>query len=340
MSAFNEKIMETLLEKKDLSSNDVRELLDSLFAGQFSHVQAAAILLLWRAKGETEKEIATAAEAILARANSFEQPGVPLSDIVGTGGDGRNTINISTMASLVAATRGLDVAKHGNVSVSSKCGSADVLRALGLNIESQTKRPEESIKKFHWGFIFAPLFHPAFLAVKALRQELRVKTIFNILGPLVNPSRPDYMVLGVFDPHLIVPIANALKHLHVKRALVVNGSGLDEIAIHAETKCALLDQGQVSTFTWQPADLGLSTHPLNDLVGQGPKRNAEIFSEVIAGQGHAAHAAATAANAGALLWVAGKVDNIKMAVQAASESLALGEPMKLFAQIREFYHDA
>lgn len=337
MNLTNEQIIEELVLRKDLPNDVVSTLMERLFAQEIPNAQAAAILLLWRAKGESGGELLAASQEILRRAKPFHRPKGVIGDIVGTGGDGKNTINISTMASFVAASAGLSVAKHGNVLVSSKCGSADLLKALSINYDDEAKNPEECLAKLGWAFIFAPHYHPAFLAVKPLRQELKTKAVFNILGPLVNPARPDYLVLGVYDAKYLRPIAETLQRQKVKKALVVRGSGLDEIAVHGETECVLVDGDIITPFSITPFDMGLPECPLDDLIGQGPNENAATFLRVLNGEGKKAEDAAVCASAGALLWLSNHAQSLKDGVSVAMEHLKTKKAMKLFNEIRGYY---
>lgn len=331
----NETMLEILITGK-LEPGFISELVARIFSESMSSYQVAAALALLRAKGENGNDLAEAASSVLERAHSEERPAYLFGDIVGTGGDGHHTINISTLASLTAASLGMPIAKHGNSSVSSRCGSADVLQQMGLNIYQQSKQARRSLDELRWCFLFAPTYHPSFKAVSEVRKVLKIKTLFNLLGPLVNPWSPRIIVLGVYDPRFITPCIDALRNLGTQKALVVHGSGLDEIALHGPTLCALLQDNLVSNFTLTPADLGLGTYSLEEIKGADPEHNAREFLEILSGRSTTAKLSMTAASAGALLWLGGLAPNIKDGVDKAFSALSHGVVLKTWHKILEF----
>lgn len=336
----NEKIIEQLIAGQNLEVSLVRELMERILSGVMPNAQIAATLVLLRAKKESAQEIATAAEVVLEKATSIERPSYPFADVVGTGGDGYNTINVSTLSSFTAASLGLPIAKHGNISVSSKCGSADVLRELGVDISLDAHAARKSLDRNRWCFLFAPNYHATFKSVKSLRQELRIRTLFNILGPLVNPLRPPIMLIGVYDRAFIMPFAEALRDLGRQRAMIVFGSGLDEIALHGPTEAALLDDRSITTLTLTPNDLGLKTFPLTDMTGGEPSDNARDFVRLLSGEENDARTSLVAASAGVLLWLAERAKTFGDGVNQAKAAIYDKAPLRVLDVIRGGQHGA
>ena len=330
--------LEQLYRGESLDQPTMQALIARVVAGEAEPLQLAALLVALKIKGETPFEIAGAASAIRAAATPFAKPAYPVADIVGTGGDGHHTLNISSTAMLVAAAAGVKVAKHGNRSVSSKSGSADLLEALGIKLDMSPQLARQALDELGCCFLFAPVYHSGFRHAGPVRAALKTRTLFNVLGPLVNPAHPEYMLLGVYSPALVEPIAEALALLGVKRALVVHGSGLDEIAIHAETQAVLVDNGELSAFTITPEALGLPRYPLSALVGGDAAHNAELTRAILAGHGQDAHVSAVAANAGALIFVAGLAESLSRGVSLALEVIASGKAAVLAQRLAEVSH--
>jgi anthranilate phosphoribosyltransferase len=330
-----ENFLKDLVSLKDLTPEQITYLFEGILEGRIPQSQVAAVLALMSAKGESGEEIAIAAQTVMKRSLPIEYPTYLFGDIVGTGGDGFNTINVSTLASLVAAAAGFPVAKHGSISVSSQCGSADILRALDIDIMRGPKEARQSLDRNSWCFLFAPNYHPSFKAVKDLRRELGIKTIFNILGPLVNPLLPPLMVIGVYDPKFLMPFAVALKGLGRKKALIVHGSGLDEITVHGTTQAILLEGESIERLTLSPSDLGLKTFALADLAGGTVEQNIGLSIDLLSGRGHDAKNSIVAASAGALLWLAGEASSLKKGVDMAMGIIKSGDAMKLVEKLRE-----
>lgn len=330
--------LEQLYRGESLDQPTMQALIARVVAGEAEPLQLAALLVALKIKGETPFEIAGAASAIRAAATPFAKPAYPVADIVGTGGDGHHTLNISSTAMLVAAAAGVKVAKHGNRSVSSKSGSADLLEALGIKLDMSPQLARQALDELGCCFLFAPVYHSGFRHAGPVRAALKTRTLFNVLGPLVNPAHPEYMLLGVYSPALVAPIAEALALLGVKRALVVHGSGLDEIAIHAETQAVLVDNGELSAFTITPEALGLARYPLSALVGGDAAHNAELTRAILAGHGQDAHVSAVAANAGALIFVAGLAESLSRGVSLALEVIASGKAAVLAQRLAEVSH--
>ncbi len=276
-----------------------------ILRGEMSDADIQTFLLELKAKGETPEDIAHAARALLKAAKPFPRPQYLFADLVGTGGDESGTLNISTAAALLVASMGLPVAKHGNKSVSSKCGSADVLTTLGANLEMTSEQSRACLDKTGFCFLLAPVYHPGMKHAAAARKALHTRTIFNLLGPLVNPARPPIQLTGVYDPKLCKPMAETFQKLGSQGVLVVHGSGLDEIAIHGPTQVAFLHDGVVEEQVWQPR----KDYPLSAIAGGEPAENAKMLERILQGKGTDEQNEAVAVNAGALVWLATPLPN-------------------------------
>lgn len=323
MELFNAQI-KPLTAGENLSQQATQAIFERLIAGELSTEQILTLLTLLKEQGETPEEIAGAALALLQAALPFTRPAMPLLDTCGTGGDGQNTINISTAAALVLASMGAFVAKHGNRSVSSRSGSADLLEALGFNIHLEPQAQSQQLTNQGFCFLFAPDYHPGIRHAMPARKQLASRTIFNILGPLVNPARPDAQLIGVYDPKLCQSIAQTLKLLRCPRAMVVHGSGMDEIALHGSTQVTELFQGQTRQYQLTPADFGLTPKPIEALTGGDAKQNANHIQAVFHGEGQAAHAEAIAMNVAALLYLQNRVSNLAEGTQTALAHMRSG----------------
>ena len=282
-----------------------------------------AFLAALRIKGETVEEIAGAAEVMRARVDHVRVAAEIFVDTCGTGGDGRNTFNISTTAAFVVAGAGVTVAKHGNRAVSSRSGSADVLAALGVNVDAAKDVVERNIAEVGIGFLFAPRLHPAFKAVAGIRRELAVRTIFNLLGPLANPAGARHQVMGVYEPRWVPVIAGVLATLGAAHAFVVHGEGLDEIAITGMTHVCEVKAGHIERYSMLPEDIGLRRHLEAEIAGGDADRNARILRDVLSGQTGGPRDAVLA-NAAAALVCAGAASDLKGGVRIAAESIDRG----------------
>lgn len=340
MNLSNEAIIERLIALEDLDAYMIRELMERILSQAMSPAQIAASLALLRAKKESGLEIAESSQAVLSKALPISRPDYLFADVVGTGGDGHNTINVSTLTSLTAASLGLPMAKHGNSSVSSQCGSADVLTALNIDISPTPEKARASLDKHNWCFLYAPIYHPSFKSVKPIRAELKIKTIFNILGPLVNPLSPPIMLIGVYNENLLEPFAAALTTLGKKKALVVHGSGLDEVALHGPTKAILIDDRSSELMTITPQTLGLGTFGIDEIKGGDPNKNAQDFLEVLGGEASLAKTSMVAASTAALLWLFGHAKDLKEGAQIAKEALYSKAALKKFNEIQGFNYGA
>lgn len=331
-------LLDLLYQGKSLSREQTFEIFSALIRGEMSEAAMAGMLVALKMRGETIDEISGAADAMRAAAKAFPYSnGDNLSngivDIVGTGGDGFNTINISTTAAFVAAAAGAKVAKHGNRSVSSKSGSSDLLAQFGIDLTMSPDTASRCLDALNLCFLFAPHYHGGVKHAVPVRQALKTRTLFNVLGPLINPARPEFMLLGVYSPELVLPIAKVLKALGTKRAMVVHGSGLDEVALHGNTQVAELKDGDIIEYQLTPADLGVPLAQITDLEGGEPAKNALITEAILKGRGTEAHANAVAINAGCALYVCGIADSVKAGTILALATIQSGKAFELLSQL-------
>jgi len=312
-----------LVERQDLSRADMAAAMNEIADGGATPAQVGAFLAALRLKGETVDEITGAAEVMRARADRVRVEHPIFVDTCGTGGDGQHTFNISTAAALVVAGAGLPVAKHGNRSVSSRCGSADVLAALGVDVEAPKEVVERCIREVGIGFLFAPRLHPAFKAVAGIRRELGVRTVFNLLGPLANPAGARRQVMGVYEARWVPVIAGVLAALGAEHAFVVHGEGLDEIAVTGMTHVCEVKGGSVERFSIVPEDIGLGRWERAAIAGGDPPENARILREVLAGR-KGAPRDAVLANAAAALVAGDAAPDLRSGVGLAAASIDRG----------------
>lgn len=306
------------------SLEEAVEAFTPLTVGDYEDVHIAALLATIRTRGETFADIAGAAQAFLAAGRPFPVTGEGIMDTAGTGGDGANTINITTAASLVAAAGGVKMIKCGNRSVSSKSGSADVLEALNIPLDLDPDRAVRQFQSSNFTFLFAPAYNPAIAFVQPVRKALGVPTLFNTMGPLLSPARPEFQIMGIANPGLGTIIAETMKALGRNRALVVHGARTDEIAVHGDTLVWELKDGEISHYTVAPAELGVGTHTLEDLRGGDGVDNAAAMRATFAGEGPEAHRDAVAVNAGAMFYLYGIADSLAAGTEHAKRLLADG----------------
>jgi anthranilate phosphoribosyltransferase len=313
-----------LLERRDLPDDLVRAAVTDLTAGTFDEAEAAALLIALRLKGESASELAAAVTVLRGVMHRLDCASRPVLDTCGTGGDGSGTFNISTATALVVAAAGVPVVKHGNRSVSSRSGSADVLAALGVPVESGPAWAQTSLDTLGVAFCFAPHFHPALARVGPLRRKLGVRTIFNLLGPLLNPAGAEHQLLGVGRAELLDPMAGALARLGTRDALLVCGrDGLDEVTLAGPTNVRRVRDGRVEAFEWTPADFGLEPAAVGDLKADGPEASAAMIRGVLAGAGGPARRIVLA-NAAAALMVGGRVSLLPDGVALAARTIDSG----------------
>jgi anthranilate phosphoribosyltransferase len=328
-------ILNHLLGGNGLSGEEVRLSFDAIFRGEWTAVQVASFAVALRARGETSDVIVAAAQSLRAAMSAVDHGLDVVVDTCGTGGDGAHTLNLSTAAALVVAARGLAVAKHGNRSVSSRCGSADVVEALGIPIDVAPHRQSEVLREAGIAFLFAPAHHPALRHAAQARTELGIRTIFNALGPLANPARATHQLVGVYDDALRPVVARALGTLGVRRAWVVRSDdGLDEISPSAPTRVSeLVESGEVRELTISPDDFGAAAVDPRSLAGSDAKSNARAIERIVSGDGHPA-SDAVAINAAAALVVARNL-RPRDAFAEAREALQRGGAMQILERWRQ-----
>lgn len=305
------EILRRFLDNPQPTLDEAVEAFTPLTVGEYDDVHIAALLATIRTRGETFADIAGAARAFLAAGRPFPITGKGIMDTAGTGGDGANTINITTAASLVAAAGGVKLIKCGNRSVSSKSGSADVLEALNIPLDLDPERAVRQFESSNFTFLFAPAYNPAIAHVQPVRKSLGVPTLFNTMGPLLSPARPEFQIMGIANPSIGQLIIETMQELGRTRALVVHGAGTDEIAVHGATDVWELGaDGRIEHYTIAPEEMGLSRYALEDLRGGDAETNAAFMRATFAGEGSAAHRDAVAAAAGAMFYVYGMADSI------------------------------
>lgn len=327
------RILEQLIAQQSLSQSEAYSLFNSIMHGEQSEAVVAAVLTALKIKTESPSEIAGAASAMVANARPFPTPDYAFADIVGTGGDGHNTINISSAAAVVAAACGVKVAKHGNRSVSSKSGSADLFKQFGLQLDITPELSRKCLDEANFTFLFAPVYHAGMRYAAPVRAALKTRTLFNILGPLANPASPTHGVFGVYSPELLEPYAKTLMLLGQHRAMIVHGDGLDELALHGESIIFDLEHGDIRKRTVTAEDFGLSSYPLSAIEGGEPEENKKYVEAALHGEGHEAHRAAIAMNCSALLNVTGHATSFKDGAEMAMQAMKDGTPLRVLEQV-------
>ena len=336
--AMVELAVAQLLDGRDLDRTQAKAVFSTIVCGGLPDPLMAAVFVALRVRGETAEELIGAACALRAAARAFPSPGYVFADSCGTGGDYSGSINVSTAAALVAAACGLPVVKHGNRSFTSKCGSADVLDALGARLDLTPLESREILDQTGFCFLLAPLYHPGIAHAGPVRRSLKVRTIMNLLGPCLNPARPRVQLLGVADPQLLRPIAETLRALGVEKALVVHGSGLDEIAVHGFTQAIRLDHGDFEELEITPEQAGLRRLTVDQIAGGLPQENARRLTKLLSGSGREADESVVALNAGALLTTAGKADSLRAGVAMALDAIRAGRPAGVLQEFVEASH--
>ena len=335
-----QQALSRLLDGHDLTRAEARAVMDEVMAGQATPSQIAGFLVALRAKGETAEEIAGCAEAMREHALAVRPAREDLVDTAGTGGDGAGTLNISTAAALVAAAAGAAVAKHGNRAVSSASGSADVLEALGFELELPPERIARSIDELGFGFLFAPAHHPAMKHAAPVRRELATRTVFNVLGPLTNPAGARAQVVGVFAPELVRTIAEVLAQLGARRAFVVHGAyGIDELSPAGPNLVCEVVDGSVHERTIDPQELGVARCSPDDLLGGTPAHNADRIRAVLGGEDGGARDAILLNAAGAIA-AAGLAADLREGLELAREAVDSGAAAERLDELVAFSRDA
>jgi anthranilate phosphoribosyltransferase len=328
-----------IIQGKDLTQSEMADMMNTVLTGKATEAQIGAMMAALATKGETFEELAGAAGAMRQNARRIQAMGSPVVDTCGTGGDGAHTFNISTTTAFVVAGAGVTVAKHGNRSVSSKCGSADVLEALGVKLDTPPEIVEEAIQEVGIGFMFAPLYHSAMKYAIKPRQELGIRSIFNMLGPLTNPAAAGCQLLGVFAPQLTEMFAQALKLLGGQSAMVVHGhDGLDEISVCAPTRVSELKAGMVRTYDIDPVPYFGQLADPEEMAGGDAEENAAITREILSG-GAGARRNVVLINAGAALQAAGKADDLRAGIEMAAAVIDDGKATEKLDALVQYTRD-
>jgi anthranilate phosphoribosyltransferase len=331
--------------KQNLSLDEAQEVFEEIFAQRASTAQIASFLTALKLKGETEKEIYAAASVVRRQANKLkvrnefvgiEMQDEPIVDTCGTGGSGINKFNISTAVAFIVAASGIKVAKHGNRAMSSNCGSADVLEALGVKIDVLPSVMEESIKKIGIGFLYAPLYHPALKEVAGVRRDIGIRTIFNILGPLCNPASATHQLLGVYRQDLVLTIAKVLKALGAKKAFIFYSRDLkDEVSLSSQTLAVFLNGRKIEKFSLNPSDFGLKKIKLESLKVKDAKQSAQVIQSVFSASA-GPWRDIVLANASPCFYILGKAENFKEGVRLAASLIDSGKVKDKFFEFKNF----
>lgn len=324
-----------LVKREDLTSEVMEQVMEEIMTGEATDAQKASFLTALSMKSETIDEITSAAKVLRSHCERFLND-MDVLEIVGTGGDGSNTINISTLSSVVVSAAGIPVAKHGNRAASSKCGTADCLEALGVKIDCAPARSAQILKDINLCFLFAQKYHPAMRFVGAVRKEMGIRTLFNVLGPLANPAGATMQLFGVYSEELVEPLAHVLRNLGVKRAMVVYGrDSMDEISLSAETKVCEFKNDEFKSYVIKPEDLGLTRCNKEDLVGGTPQENAAIVNDILGGA-KGPKTDVVLLNAGAAIYLASDGITLKDGIEKAREIIVSGKAKK---QLKEFIEE-
>ena len=338
LSAMNlpmtQELMERLLHGQSLSQQESQQLFLQVVGGELNDIQIAAAVAALNVRGQTAAELSGAVEALAQSATPFPRPEYRFADVVGTGGDGHNTINLSTIAALTAAAAGAKIVKHGNRSISSCSGSFDLLEKLGIDINMPPERGRKCVDELGICFLFAPQYHAGLKHAAAARRTLKIRTIFNLLGPLVNPARPPAILLGVALPELLETMSDVLTTTGASRSLVVHGSGVDEVAVHGSTTVIENIDGRRQVYEVSPSDFGASEYPLDQLTCHEAEESHERSQAVLEGRGRVAENAAVCVNVALLLKLFDHPD-LRANYQTAMDVLNSGQPMNLVKQLME-----
>ncbi|WP_456384009.1 anthranilate phosphoribosyltransferase [Persephonella sp.] len=332
------QLIKKITSGENLTREETEELFTVLMRGEATDAQIGAVLVGLKMKGETVDEISAAASVMKREAVTVPvKDKSKLVDTCGTGGDKVNTFNVSTITAFVVAGAGAKVAKHGNRSVSSKCGSADIMEALGVNIEMPPEKAAQAIEEIGLAFLFAPIYHPAMKNVIRQRREIGVRTIFNLLGPLSNPAGANYQLMGVYDSQLVEPMARVLSSLGIERAYVVHGmEGLDEVSITSETLVGELNGNELEIYRVTPEEFGLKRASLEDIKGGDLSYNLEIAEKILEGKDYSPKTDFVALNAAFALKVAGLADSIKEGIELAKETIYSKKAYGVLEKLRQF----
>ncbi len=327
------------LAQQQLSGEAMRQAMERIMTGAMPAEEVRTFLETLAKRGETAEELAAAVTVLHRHATPLlVSPALELCDTCGTGGDQQGTFNLSTLAALVAAACGVRVAKHGNRAASSRCGSADLLEALGFNLEAAPERVAKSIEELGFGFCFAPLFHPAMKAVASIRRELGIRTIFNLIGPLANPAPLTFQLIGLADARFLMPVAQVLKTMGIRHGMVVHGlDGLDEVSTTKETAILEVRHGVIESYRVRPEDFGLSRATLDEVRGGDPQENAALAREILSGK-LSRKRDLVAVNAGCAIYVADGTRSLQEGMAKAESALDSGRALTLLDRVIAFSH--
>lgn len=323
-----------VVNKENLTAAEAEAVMEEIMSGNATQAQMSAFLTGLRMKGETIEEITALAKGMRAKGTKVNTNG-DVFEIVGTGGDEVGTFNISTTSAFVIASAGVSVAKHGNRSVSSKSGAADVLEHLGVNLNLDAAQNEEVLKKVGICFLFAQVYHSSMKYVGPVRKEIGIRTVFNILGPLTNPAAANLQLLGVYDEKLAKPLAQVLSNLGVVRGASVYGNGLDEITLAGPSKVYEINHGTITNYEISPEQFGFKTCDLEDLIGGTPEENAQITKDILSGKEQGPKRQVVQMNAGMSLYLAGKADTLEEGVKLAGDLIDSGKALKKLEAFKE-----
>ncbi|PPI86780.1 anthranilate phosphoribosyltransferase [Candidatus Pantoea edessiphila] len=321
-------ILEKLYQSKILTKKEIYQLFEAINKGQLSSAQLAGALIAMKVRGESQEEIIEAVNYLLKNAKPFPRPNYIFADIVGTGGNANKSINISTASALVAATCGFKMIKHGSKGTSNNFGSSEILNAVGINLNISSREARQMLDELNICFLFAPRYHTGFYNAIEIRKQLKTSTIFNILGPLVNPARPPIAVIGVYSPKLLLPMINILKILDYQRAIVVHGGGMDEIVLYDANNIAELVNGKIIFYHLTPEDFGFRLHSKKLLTVNTPEENINNFIKLLKGNGQKNHEEIVAANVAMILKIFGN-ENLHNNAQLALNIIQSGKAYKL-----------
>lgn len=321
-------LLEQLYQGQSLTQEQARLAISQVIKGEVDPIILSSLITALKMKTESPAEIAGAAQALIENATLFPTPDYEFADIVGTGGDGHNTINISSSAAIVSAACGVKVAKHGNRSVSSKSGSADLFATFGMELNMSPATARACLDETNLCFLFAPVYHAGIRHAMDVRTTLKTRTIFNLLGPLANPAKPSHIIIGVYAPELLEPFAKTLKLLGYQKAMVAHGSGLDEFAVHGPTQVFEIDQDEIKQYEVSPEDFGLPQYTLESIRGGEPAENLQHTENVLKGIGQPAHNAAIAMNSAALLTLTGNASTLREGASMALDCMKSGQGLR------------
>jgi len=332
-----QEAIKKVVDRKDLDRAEAVEVMKEIMSGGATEAQISCLITALRMKGETIEEItgfACTMREFAVKVRAETSSGL-IVDTCGTGGDVSGTFNISTCSVFVTAGAGVTVAKHGNRSVSSKCGSADLMEAIGVRLDMPVEKIEQSLREIGLAFLFAPKMHPAMKHAIGPRKQIAVRTVFNILGPMTNPAGANAQVMGVYTPDLVEPLANVLNNLGTKHSFVVHGSGLDELALTGETRVSEITEGRVKNYVISPGDYGLKQCSLEDLRGGDAGANLDILTGILKGD-KGPKRDAVLLNAAAAITAGGAAKDIKEGIRIAEDSVDSGKAMKKMEALRDF----